>query len=66
MNIAEWFKFSAHLTYIADDRALKKYPRKKSSSSTGLSAQECREVVSTDFLNYLVEQDKSSVLKTKN
>jgi mitochondrial nucleoid factor 1 len=53
------------LDEIASDSALKKYPRKLTSSSTGLSAAECKEIVSTNFLKYLNQEEKKGFFKSQ-
>jgi len=58
VNTQKWTKFTHHLENIATDKSLKQYPRSLESTATGLSVEECREIVSTDFLNLLRENKK--------
>lgn len=41
------------LENIVNDVALKAYPRALNSTATGLSGEQCREVLSSEFLEYL-------------
>jgi len=63
INVEEWTKIVAHLDSISSNQALQKFPRKLKSSATGLSVVECKEVVSTDFLNKLKEQESKGFFK---
>jgi len=58
VDAAKWTPFANHLENIASDKSLKQYPRSLQSNATGLSVEECREIVSTDFLNSLKENKK--------
>lgn len=57
VNIEEWTKFVEHLENIANNKSLKSHPRILKSSATGLSVDECKEIVSTDFLKFLQGQE---------
>lgn len=43
------------LENIANDVYLKKYPRIHKSTSTGLSGEQCKQVLSSEFLEYIKE-----------
>lgn len=46
------------LENLANDVYLQKYPRKYKSTSTGLTGEQCRQVLSSEFLEYLNEDSK--------
>lgn len=46
------------LDNIANDVYLKKYPRSLTSTSTGLTGDQCRQVLSSEFLEYLKDDKK--------
>ncbi|XP_045616234.1 ubiquinol-cytochrome-c reductase complex assembly factor 2 [Procambarus clarkii] len=48
----------ASLNRIATNVHAKQYPRTLRSTSTGLTAEECKQVISEEFLQILKEQDK--------
>jgi hypothetical protein len=47
------------LEVIANDVYHKKYPRKYQSTSTGLTPEQCSQVLSSEFLEYSNEEKKS-------
>jgi hypothetical protein len=49
----------AALERLANDAHLKKYQRKLASSATGLTGEQCNQVLSSEFLEYLNEDTKS-------
>lgn len=51
------------LERIANDKYSKLYPRKLSSSSTGLTAEQLRQVRSEEFQKYLIEEAETSRFK---
>lgn len=65
VNVEHWSKFVEHLENIASDKSLKKHPRKLKSSATGLSLEECREIVSTNFLAYLQGKEDAKTSSSK-
>jgi len=52
------------LERIASETYAKQYPRKYSSTSTGLTPEQLRQIRSEDFQRYLYEQDKPRGLST--
>jgi hypothetical protein len=50
VDIQQWSKFIEHLGNIANNKSLIKHPRTLKSTATGLSVEDCKEIVSTDFL----------------
>ena len=59
VDITKWTKFSSHLENIANNQSLKQHPRSLTSNATGLSVEECREIVSTDFMNLMKQNQKA-------
>lgn len=53
VHVQEWSNFVEHLGNIANNKSLTNHPRILKSSATGLSVEECKEIVSTDFLFYV-------------
>ncbi|KAI9561844.1 hypothetical protein GHT06_012806 [Daphnia sinensis] len=53
VDVQEWTNFVEHLGNIANNKSLTNHPRVLKSSATGLSVEECKEIVSTDFLSYV-------------
>lgn len=58
VDATKWTKFAQHFENIAADKSLKQYPRSLKSTASGLSVEDCRGIVSTDFLNLLKENKK--------
>lgn len=46
------------LENIANNVYYQKYPRKFTSTSTGLTGEQCRQVLSSEFLEYINKEDK--------
>ncbi len=63
VDLKEWTHFVEHLENIANNKSLKNNPRNLKSTATGLSVEECKEIVSTDFLAYVQGQ---AISKTDN
>jgi hypothetical protein len=51
-------QFSA-LERLSNDTYLKKYQRTYTSTATGLSGEQCNQVLSSEFLDYLNDDGKS-------
>lgn len=51
------------LNKIADNHYFEKYKRTLSSSATGLTPEQCKAVLSDDFLEFLKEDDESFITK---
>ncbi|KAK3872553.1 hypothetical protein Pcinc_015167 [Petrolisthes cinctipes] len=56
---AECSRLHASLSRLASNVYAKRYPRSLKSSATGLSVEECQQIISTDFLKTLQEEDQS-------
>lgn len=52
------------LERLAKNTYANKYPRSRNSTSTGLSAEQCKQVLSSEFLDYL-NDDKGKGLFSK-
>lgn len=59
-------KIHESLNRIADNQYKKAYDRLVNSSATGLTAEQCRGVLSDDFLSYLKEENTSFLSKVLN
>lgn len=58
VNEEECNRIYASLNRIASGVYAAKYPRSLKSTSTGLSGEECRQIMSTEFLNAAEEQER--------
>lgn len=47
------------LERLASDKYNQKYPRRFTSSATGLNKDQCTQALSSEFLDYMTETDKS-------
>lgn len=47
------------LKKIADNHYFELYKRNSDTSATGLNAEQCNSILSTEFLNYINKKDKS-------
>lgn len=56
----------AALTRLADNKHRNKYKRLYQSTSTGLSTEECKVILSSEMLEYLKEEDKGFFRKIFN
>ena len=65
VDTAHWSKIAGNLDFIAGNGAYKKYPRTRQSTATGLTAEECQQIVSTDFLNHLKQEGSLGFFKAK-
>jgi hypothetical protein len=54
----ECSRIHASLKRLADNQYGRLYPRKSNSSASGLSADECHSLVTTEFLEELKKSDK--------
>lgn len=61
VNEEECHRIYSSLNRIASGTYAAKYPRSLTSTSTGLSAEECHQVMSKEFLNAVEEQDKGII-----
>nr|CAH0098163.1 unnamed protein product [Daphnia galeata] len=57
VDIPQWSKFIEHLGNIANNKSLIKHPRTLKSTATGLSVEDCKQIVSTDFLRCVQGQE---------
>ncbi|XP_050715065.1 ubiquinol-cytochrome-c reductase complex assembly factor 2-like [Eriocheir sinensis] len=58
VNEEECQRIYTSLNRIASGAHAAKYPRSLTSTSTGLSAEECHHITSTEFLKALEDEDK--------
>ncbi|KAG0712939.1 Ubiquinol-cytochrome-c reductase complex assembly factor 2 [Chionoecetes opilio] len=58
VNEKECHRIYTSLNRVASGVYSTKYPRSLTSTSTGLSAEQCNQVLSAQFLNTLEEQEK--------
>ncbi|XP_042888203.1 ubiquinol-cytochrome-c reductase complex assembly factor 2-like [Penaeus japonicus] len=56
-NETECQRAYASLNRLANNTYATKYPRKLTSTSTGVSIEECHQIVSTDFLKAIEESE---------
>lgn len=59
INTEEWSKFVEHLENIANNKPLKTHQRQLKSTAVGLNLEQCKEIVSTDFLKFAQKGFKS-------
>ena len=64
VDISQWSKFIEHLGNIANNKSLIKHPRTLKSTATGLSVEDCKQIVSTDFLRCVQGQESFKNLST--